>query len=95
MMEKAPDVEIDSVVDITDEFVHTSFDLGIAFVKSRVEYLFRNSNWRITLLLQFATICKKLKHGVIMKSGTNAGKRRSEENITHHNRHHCCHLNTD
>ena len=41
-MEKAPDLEIDSAVDITDEFVHTSFDIGIAFVKSHVEYLFRN-----------------------------------------------------
>ena len=44
MMEKAPDFEIDSAVDITDEFVNTSFDIGIAFVKSRVEYQFRNSN---------------------------------------------------
>ena len=91
-MEKAPDLEIDSAVDITDEFVNTSFDIGIAFVKSRVEYLFRNSNWRN---YSVGTICQKLKHGAIMKYGTNADNRRSEENITHHNRHRRRHLNTD
>ena len=92
MMEKAPDLEIDSAVDITDEFVNTSFDIGITFVKSRVEYQFRNSNWRN---YSVSTICKKLKHGTIMKYGTNADKRRSEENITHHNRHCRRRLNTE
>ena len=92
MMEKAPDLEIDSAVDITDEFVNTSFDIGIAFVRSHVEYLFRNSNWRN---YSVSTICKKLKHGTIMKYGTNADKRRSEENITHHNRHRRRRLNTE
>ena len=84
MMEKAPDLVIDSALDITtDEFVNTSFDKGIAFVKSRVEYLFTNSKWRN---YSISTICDKLKHGTIMKYGTNADKRRSEENITYHNR---------
>ena len=91
-MEKAPDLEIDSAVDITDEFVNTSFDIEIAFVKSRVKYQFRNSNW---INYSVSTICKKLKHGTIMKYGTNADKRRSEENITHHNRHRCRRLSTE
>ena len=46
MMEKAPDLVIDSGTDITDDFVNTSFDIGIAFIKSCVEYIFVNSNWR-------------------------------------------------
>ena len=84
MMEKAPDLVIDSETDITDDFVNTSFDIGIAFIKSRVEYMFVNSNWRH---YSVSTICKKLKHGKIMKHGTRADKRRSEEDVTHHNRH--------
>ena len=84
IMEKAPDLVIDSETDINDDFVNTSFDIGIAFMKSRVEYLFLNSNWN---KYSVSTICKKLKHGEIMKHGTRADKRRSEENITHHNMH--------
>ena len=89
MMEKALDLFIDSETDITDDFVNTSFDIGIAFIKSRVEYMFVNSNWRH---YSVSTICKNLKHGEIIKHGTRADKRRSEDNVTHHNRHrprHC------
>ena len=72
MMEKAPDLVIDSALDITtDEFVNTSFDKGIAFVKSRVEYSFTNSKRRN---YSISTISNKLKHSMLMTYGTNADK---------------------
>ena len=87
IMEKAPDLVIDSETDITDDFVNTSFDIGIAFIKSRVEYMFVDSNLRH---YSVSTICKNLKHGEIIKHGTRADKRRSEEDVTRHNMHCPC-----
>ena len=37
MMEKAPDLVINSDTDITDDFVSTLFGIRVAFIKSRVE----------------------------------------------------------
>ena len=84
MMEKAPDLNLDCDTEIMDQFVNESFKIGIDYIKTRVEYIFRTQKWTSYTV---GTFCKKLKHNEIMKNGSNADKRRSEENISHHNRH--------
>ena len=84
MIEKAPDLNLDCDIDITDQFVNESFKFGIDYIKTRVEYIFTVRKWTSYTVGAF---CKKLKHNVLMKEGSNADKRRSEEIISHHNRH--------
>ena len=72
IMKKVPDFHIDSDTDITNASVNNSFIIGITSIKARVEYIFQNPKLTSYTV---ATFCKKMKHSVIMKHGTNADKR--------------------
>ena len=84
VMESAPSVNLNGRhnVPIDDDFVEESFTLGIAFMKTQVEYIFRNDAWASW---HVSTFSKKIKHSSIMADGSNSDKRRSLSTINFRN----------
>ena len=41
MMEKAPDLNLDCDIEITDQFANESFKIGIDYIKTCFEYIFQ------------------------------------------------------
>ena len=83
MMEKAPEIDLNSQESFTDSTINDMFAKGIEYIKSKIEYVFLNDKWTTWNTSYF---CKKLKYTEVMKYGTDDDKLRASSTAGWKNR---------
>ena len=72
LMSTAPDINfLDVSAAVDAAFIERSFLIGLAHVKTLVEYIFVTDKWKKWSVLY---MCKKVTYSMVMKHGTNSDK---------------------
>ena len=82
LMSKAPQIVFDYDGRNCEDFINETFEIGLIYLKEKVEYIFKTNKWTSWSVSYFS---KMIKYSEIMKHGTENDKKYARDNIKFQN----------